>query len=154
MNSLVTATSLVLFALLYEMSGGAEFTPAPAVVREEARPPSVFAKDFIPFDQPVIISAQPTVGEAQVRAAQVTDIVQASFTTDSNPANDPREDIRAISGARVNLRAGPSTDFDIVGSATRGSEVALLEVTAEDWAHVRLLETDQAVWVAAWLLSD
>ena len=66
---------------------------------------------------------------------------------------ESNEDIRAVTGNRVNVRTGPSTAFEIVDTLTLGTEVALLQTT-DEWARIRLLATGNTVWVASWLLSD
>ena len=157
----LTGTSLVLFALLFQLSGGQDFTPSlkvssvqPATVTELG---SDYAQYYAHFHQPRIIPAPSSVQPARVAQVTQSNILQASFSTET-PAGpvDPEstEDIRAVTGNRVNVRTGPSTAFEIVDTLTLGTEVALLQTTDDDWARIRLLATGNTVWVASWLLSD
>ena len=52
------------------------------------------------------------------------------------------------------MRAGPGTSFDVVDTLPQGVEAEILQVNEADWAQIRLLETNQTGWMAAWLLSD
>lgn len=64
----------------------------------------------------------------------------ASTDTAEAPAADaPRSDanILFVTGDRVNLRAGPSTDFDIVTALTRGAVTEVLAEADDGWFQIR-----------------
>ena len=184
MNQFMTVTSLMLFWAFYEMSGGTEFTPGAtaeaANASETVEPFEVAFEDFyVPFNAPVIHKAETAVAEAQFATPSTNGVTQASFTETtalttrmigepavirtlpqdlaSNPqpaALQQRQDIRIIAGDRVNMRSGPGTSFDTIGTFPQGTEAEVLTINDQDWAQIRLLETDQTGWMAAWLLSD
>lgn len=43
-----------------------------------------------------------------------------------------------VTGTRVNVRAGPSTDFGVVDSVSYGEAVELLEYSGDSWAEIRI----------------
>ena len=46
-----------------------------------------------------------------------------------------------VTGDRVNFRAGPSTDNEILATLDAGTEVELIERVGDGWAHLRVPET-------------
>jgi hypothetical protein len=46
-----------------------------------------------------------------------------------------------VTGDRVNFRAGPSTEDEILAALTLGTEVELIERVADGWAHLRVPAT-------------
>ena len=46
-----------------------------------------------------------------------------------------------VTGTRVNVRAGPSTDFGVVDSVSYGEAVELLEYSGDSWAEIRIDES-------------
>ncbi|SMX30875.1 SH3 domain-containing protein [Actibacterium lipolyticum] len=55
------------------------------------------------------------------------------------PASDGQ--IVAITGSRVNLRAGPSTNESVVGQLTRGTKAEVVGRPANGWVELKDLET-------------
>ena len=175
MNKFLTVSSLMLFWAFFEMSGGVDFVPASAQAAqvEETAPstddPFNFADAYVPFSEPIVTSALPVV--TPTPAPQPTapdDIVLASFssapdatknltgsrTTAKADVSELRKDIRIVAGNRVNLREGPNTGFAVVDTLSRGVEAEVLLINDDDWAHIRIADSGQIGWMAAWLLSD
>jgi len=46
-----------------------------------------------------------------------------------------------VTGDRVNFRAGPSTEDEILAALTLGTEVEIIERVAEGWVHLRVPDT-------------
>jgi uncharacterized protein YgiM (DUF1202 family) len=63
-------------------------------------------------------------------------------------------DIRTVSGNRVNVRGGPSTDFDVVNRLVRGNEVEILEDNGNGWVRMRPIDGSSEGWMADFLLND
>jgi hypothetical protein len=63
-------------------------------------------------------------------------------------------DIRLVAGNRVNVRGGPSTDFEIVGRLTRGTEVEVLAENGEGWVEMRSVDGTTIGWMADFLLTE
>ncbi len=64
------------------------------------------------------------------------------------------QDVRIVSGDRVNVRSGPSTDYEVVGRLTRGVEVEVLDDNGDGWIEMRSLDGVTFGWMADFLLSD
>ena len=65
--------------------------------------------------------------------------------------------ILTVQGDRVNLRAGPGTNYDVVGEAAAGTQMYLLEeATGNDgktWYRAWLIDEAREVWIASWLVK-
>ena len=46
--------------------------------------------------------------------------------------------VRYVTASRVNVRSGPSTDYDVVGRASFGEALELLDEPVDGWVRVRL----------------
>lgn len=73
----------------------------------------------------------------------------------TTPDNPPTTDISAtkqvavVTATDVNLRGGPGTNYPVVGQATIGDKLPLLDRQG-DWLKVQA--NGQAVWIANWLV--
>lgn len=63
-------------------------------------------------------------------------------------------DIRSVTGNRVNVRGGPSTDYGVVSKLVRGDEVEILEDTGNGWVRMRPVNGGPVGWMADFLLSE
>lgn len=61
-------------------------------------------------------------------------------------------DVRTVSGSRVNVRGGPSTDFEIVTRLLRGDAVEILEDNGDGWVRMRPTDGGPEGWMADFLL--
>lgn len=66
---------------------------------------------------------------------------------------EPQTDIRQVTATRVNVRTGPSTNFDVLTKVRRGQKVEVLGDNGEGWLRLRLLPEDRVGWIAARLVS-
>jgi hypothetical protein len=64
------------------------------------------------------------------------------------------DDIRTVSGNRVNVRGGPGTDFGVVGRLTRGDEVVVLEDNGAGWIRFETQDGETSGWMADFLLTS
>lgn len=55
---------------------------------------------------------------------------------------------RKVSGSRVNMRRGPSTDFEVVDKLLKGAEVEVLDENESGWVKLRTLEGSQIGWMS------
>jgi hypothetical protein len=62
------------------------------------------------------------------------------------------EDIRTVSGNRVNVRGGPGTDFNVVTRLQRGDAVRILEDAGNGWVRLEPMDGGPAGWMADFLL--
>lgn len=148
----------------YEMSGGADFVPAPS---EKV---AIFAP-YTPATEPVQPAAETNVvlasataetpAQEDVTRADTSTLMSISLPDDPLP-DDPVEnvdevaplDLREVAGARVNMRQGPGTNYAVLDTLPRGTSVEVLEVDAEGWAKLRVMDNDQIGWMAERLLTD
>ena len=61
--------------------------------------------------------------------------------------------LRAVSGSRVNMRTVPGTNYGVLDKLVRGTQAEVIEVTAEGWARIRVVETGQVAWMSTSLLD-
>ena len=69
------------------------------------------------------------------------------------PAPADGADLRKVMATRVNMRAGPSLDDDIINRLERGHKVEVLENNGKGWLRLRSLPDDQVGWIAERLVS-
>lgn len=77
---------------------------------------------------------------AATDTADTDDTTQDVLVVEQAPPT-PNAELLQVSGDRVNFRAGPSTDNEILASLTRGTQLELIERVADGWAHLRVLDT-------------
>ncbi|AXI45088.1 SH3 domain-containing protein [Sulfitobacter sp. SK012] len=63
-------------------------------------------------------------------------------------------DIREVSGNRVNVRGGPSTDYSVVNKLERGDTVEVIEDTGTGWVRMRPVDGSPEGWMADFLLTS
>lgn len=73
--------------------------------------------------------------------------------TIANIDEKPVADIRQVAGARVNMRNGPSTGYNVVARLTRGTKVLILQEPGNGWVKLKVEETGRVGWMAAKLLE-
>lgn len=173
MGKFIVFTFLMLGWAFYEMSGGADFVPEERQVAEvepEAPAPEVTraagtatlislslpAREVTPAPEvtaepvaaAVIAAPQPVTEapEADAPEAVVEQVVQQ--------AASPALDLRFVDAARVNMRAGPGTNFTVVAAFDRGTEAEVMLVNGDGWAQIRIPATGQTGWMAERLLTD
>ena len=61
-------------------------------------------------------------------------------------------DIRAVAGSRVNMRQGPGTNFPVLDTLDGGTQAEVLEINANGWAQIEVLNTGQIGWMSTRLL--
>ena len=58
-------------------------------------------------------------------------------------------DYRTVTGNRVNLRAGPSTSYDVVTKLRRSDDVEVLQDPGTGWVKLRSFEGNDIGWMSA-----
>ena len=87
-----------------------------------------------------------------VEVGQVTQTAQpAAAPATTIPAATAQVSREAVAQKAVNLRSGPGTSFELVGSAAPGARLPVLE-TSGQWVKVRLAD-GKSGWVAGWLVE-
>lgn len=146
------------------------------VVRPARRLPTERARKTEALDTPRIpLSEEPPaeflpslVGETAIDTGNLIDssvITAVDFSSDRpvplpvlatpNPeAPVTAADIRSVSGAAVNVRGGPGTNFSVVNRLVLGDEVEVLQDPGEGWVQLRPLNGGPVGWMASFLLTE
>lgn len=90
--------------------------------------------------------------EAEPTATGGADVDTPDAVPDEQPTPVAPEELGAlrlaVTGDRVNFRAGPSTDDAILTALNRGDVVELIEAVGDGWAHLRVVETGQTGYMS------
>lgn len=154
----------------YELSGGSDFTPPPAKSRVAANlgtydvpeQPEPVVETPVAVSLPVVEA--PVVEDTQEAEIQVTSALAALETyspevTDNaaaaiEPVAVERDvDLRLVDANRVNMRNGPSTNFQVIAKLARGDEVEVLQTPGDGWVKLRVVSTGRVGWMAERLLT-
>ncbi len=82
-------------------------------------------------------------------------ILPSLIATSSSPAAQSfSDDVRTVTGNRVNVRGGPSTSFGVVSKLTRGEQVRILEDSGDGWVLMEPVEGGESGWMADFLLTS
>ncbi|MEN9012841.1 MAG: SH3 domain-containing protein [Yoonia sp.] len=156
MSKFNVGTFLMLGFGFYQLSGGADFEPEVRAL--ETAVISTKSIEIVPFDEPVVSRAPVEVAAAPLAETETPviepEVVQASLEVAPTVAEVAVElDLREVSGKRVNMRAGPSTNDAVLDTLVRGTQIEVLDVNADGWARLRVLDTDQVGWMAERFLA-
>ena len=80
--------------------------------------------------------------------AIATETVVETIVSEPSPV-----DLRRVSGSRVNMRSGPSTDFTVLDTLDGGTATEVIERDTNGWVLVRVQNTGQEGWMAERLLE-
>lgn len=94
------------------------------------------------------IKAAPAVVPQTPDLAEVSEIAEPKQNTLSQ-----NRDIRKVASNKVNMRAGPGTNFGRVGQLMRGTEVVVLRDPGNGWIKLEVQETGRIGWMADRLLT-
>ena len=156
MSKFIVGTFLMLGFGFYQLSGGADFEPEVRAL--ETAVISTKSIEIVPFDEPVVSRAPVEVAAAPLAETETPviepEVVQASLEVAPTVAEVAVElDLREVSGKRVNMRAGPSTNDAVLDTLVRGTQIEVLDANADGWARLRVLDTDQIGWMAERFLA-
>ena len=89
-----------------------------------------------------------------IDSTETRQIILPSLIATTNTATDRNSDIRTVSGNRVNVRGGPSTNYGIVSKLTRGEAVKILEDNGNGWVRMKPVDGGESGWMADFLLTS
>lgn len=69
------------------------------------------------------------------------------------PTAPVSDDVRRVSGNRVNMRNGPGTNHNVVAKLSRGDALIVLQEPGSGWLKVRVEETGRIGWIADFLVT-
>ncbi len=177
MNKYILVAFAVMAMTFYELSGGSEFEPGetslvifaeptPVVETSSDRPEIVARADTSTTSLTDITPARdvidPVVSNASVVVTPVAREPDTAAVSPEPPTlklkdavveQEPAMDLRFVDGDRVNLRAGPGTDYAVVGKLLRNDMVEVLSDDGNGWLHLRNAASGDEGYVADWLVT-
>ncbi len=164
MKSYVWLTFAFMGWAYYEMSGGADFEPQRPVIAAadevEAEAPEIVTRASSPTLLAVSSSnmtTQPSDADILQAVTEAAALDAVDSTPDvieiAAPVVEPVLDIRRVAGNRVNMRMGPSTDYDVITQLNGGAELEVRSVNDDGWANVSTVDRGIEGWIAARLLT-
>lgn len=157
----------VLAVWFWVASGGSNFEPQ-QITRAAPKPQPEPAAQPEPVVQPTpTVEPAPSVDPAPAppqTAPQPDPVAEAIADVLADPTPEPAPepapapqpariaDIRYVDATRVNMRSGPSTDFRVVDTLSRGTQVQVLERDA-GWVLLRVSSTQLEGWMAEQFLA-
>ena len=79
---------------------------------------------------PVEVAAPVVVSEPAPKPVEIVSIPE--------PAPEPERIIWFVTGSRVNVREGPSTDYSVLGKVTYGEAAEIVSDPEADWVKIRI----------------
>ncbi len=166
MGRFIILSFVVMGWAFYELSGGSDFVPETRALAEAEAPQ---AEIVTRADTATLVSLTEDTGDtAPIVASLALPLLQGDATQtlpedDAAPVAEvaaviapatvaPAADLRRVGGARVNMRAGPGTDFAVVVTLDQNTQVEVLGAEA-DWLRVTVPATGTEGWIAARLLT-
>ncbi len=169
---LIVTTFLFLGWGFYELSGGSEFVAEKRVTAEPLEQTEVVAETI----EPTPSSA--TVIETRAVATDANPIESVTTKLDVSPAslvvveeapepetapdetiveavpvpNADALDIRLVDKARVNVRSGPGTNYDVAAKLVAGDETQVIEDLGNGWVQI-IMPDGSSGWMADFLLT-
>ncbi|MEQ6249043.1 SH3 domain-containing protein [Sulfitobacter sp. HNIBRBA3233] len=106
-----------------------------------------------PEAQPATFNAGTITDSTETPQIILPSLIATSPRTET-ALNGSVGDVRIVSGNRVNVRGGPSTDYGVVGKLARGDEVRVIEDNGNGWVRMESLDTGEEGWMADFLLTS
>ena len=139
-------------------SDDAEFEVSRAALNLVSEEKSKIIASVVTLAQPEKIEATPASLVVDVVEEPLGELILPSLIVEPEAfeviTSTSIQDVRIVSVDRVNVRSGPSTDYEVVGRLTRGVEVEVLDDNGDGWIEMRSLDGVTFGWMADFLLSD
>ncbi|GAA4216289.1 hypothetical protein GGQ68_002640 [Sagittula marina] len=101
----------------------------------------------------------PSAGDAVITPASMTAAMPSDESDFGIDVSRPAEieatvataavvDYREVTASRVNLRGGPSTNYNVLTQLLRGEEVEVIDDTGAGWVKLRALDGNDIGWMA------
>lgn len=101
------------------------------------------------------VPAETPVNALIIDSSDTPQIILPSMIATTTTSSDSFDsDVRIVSGNRVNVRGGPSTNYGVVNKLTRGAEVRILEDNGGGWVRMQPLDGGEEGWMADFLLTS
>lgn len=175
MPKFIIVTFILLGWAFFEMSGGTDFVPETRTTEVADAAPTTASED-IQVSRASNASLVPLASASARQPQPQPDVLQASLATEtvSDSAFDLTAeeattlavaasqedtmvepvDLRTVAGSWVNMRSGSGTQFPVLDTLQSGTEVEVLEISDNGWAHLRVTDSGLEGWMAERLLDD
>ncbi|MEO0487457.1 MAG: SH3 domain-containing protein [Pseudomonadota bacterium] len=175
--SFMLFTFAALAVAFYELSGGSDFEPpAPRGAEQNALRAKVAQEEIELRDRStqateVVLTTEEELEPALIGLPTLEDVAEAAeegargvlqdavtqtvaALLEEEPATlAPPADLRVVTGDRVNMRAGPGTDFGVITQLVRGQEAEVLQDPGTGWVEIRVSTSGEVGWMANWLME-
>lgn len=94
------------------------------------------------------------VNRAVAEAAALAAAPAPATPLDAAPTPDEEIIIRYVTAKRLNVRSGPSTNFDVLGQVLRGEAVQIISDPDQDWVEFQIEGDGMRGFTAARFLSE
>lgn len=143
----LTATLVAAIFILMVVYGGPRQNPRAVDVPVPRMPPETRRSGPAGIDTPIVvhrgalasqIEATPQEDRSQVVAVPAVETPVRPEAPRPEVVHQTGPDIWFVTGDRVNVREGPSTENLVIGQLSRGAAVELFEFRTDGWARIRL----------------
>lgn len=164
MSKFIIGTFAILAWAFYVMSGGAAFTPESRMIAEAAPAEDTAPKAAeltvasVSTSSAPAIAIKPAATKVTPAVATTTRIakLEPTLASLSVPAGATASDtatVREVAARAVNMRKGPSTNYDVIDTLPRGTQTEVVDTDGSGWVRVRVQTTGQTGWMAERLLT-
>lgn len=122
--------------------------------QEDAAAVETVASNEVPENVDVARSDAVVLSSSDTPAIIPSLIVRDTTQETQVAALEPANDVRRVSGSRVNVRGGPGTDYGVVTRLLRGDEVEVIQDNGDGWVKMRPIEGGPVGWMADFLLTS
>lgn len=139
----------------YKSSASPDSSSLPTINSEVVEDAAPLPDDAAPADLSLTAPAVIEVAQTTSVKQENSGISFAGLSASASSSNVTLPDnVRVISGSRVNLRAGPGTGFDVLDQLNADTRVEILEDAGNGWVQLRPVDGGPTGWIADFLLAD
>lgn len=139
LNALTEATSPVLTPVSFE-------TTAAQSLNEPVTPTE-------PAVELAVAASTEAQGDVAKPVLEIATLAQDATDEAAVVDAEPAEDIRYISGNRVNMRSGPGTKYSVLTKLKAGDAVVVLQEPGNGWIKLRTVKKRRIGWMADFLVT-
>lgn len=131
---------------------GVTITPVPSLAAPQESLPTA-PRDLIEQAVAEADGTAQAAPEKPIEIAGIAALAGLEETASATVAPDADPDVMFVSGSRVNVRSGPSTDFNVISSVLYGDAVEVVALDDNGWAEIRLVENGARGYMASRFLD-
>ncbi len=132
-----------------------EVTPetAPVVVAAD-QSVAAPAPEVTPVAMITPVAVMTPVASPEPAVAEAVDEVMAEVEAEATPAAEPERIIWYVTGSRVNVREGPSTNYTVLGKVLYGDAAEIISDPNADWVKIRIEGDGVEGYIAKRFMTD